>query len=349
MDNIVGIKNFLYSRPQLKYLFLELTRKCNLNCRHCGSSCSVQNDKMLKLSDIKNTVDELSEYVDKKHFMFCITGGEPFLNPEWYDICSYIGSLGFNIGITTNGVFEDDFSVDKLAQSSVKTIAVSIDGMEKTHEKLRRTPGCFKKSVDSLKKLVEKDSFSNIGITTVVNPMNISELNEIFELCKQINVDSWKITGVEPIGEANKNKALFLTQKQYVELFDFIKKKREENSSFDITYGCSHFLPSWYDNTVRTNNFICGAGTIIASITCEGDIVSCLDIEKRDLLKQGNISKDNFIEVWETRFEVFRRNKAKDSLFCKNCKNAELCHGDSWHTWDFENSKPKICFIKGMV
>ena len=335
----------LMQHPSLRYVFLELTRKCNLRCLHCGSGCPSEHiEKMLTMDDIIPVIDNIAIHTDPAHTMFCITGGEPLLNPEWEDICSYISSKGYLWGMTSNGVIINADMVDRLYKSGMSTISISIDGLQPTHERLRRVVGCYPKAIDAIRYLVKSKKFLCIQVTTVVNPWNINELDEIFNILRDLQIDSWRLTGTEPIGQAKNYKDLELTPEQYIYLFEYIKRKRAD-APFEVTYGCSHFLPLWLDDAVRDSHFLCGAGILIASVTCEGDIVACLDINERDLTKQGNIHMDEFWQVWINRFEIFRQHKRYGDCDCTNCLYKSFCQGDSWHSWDFKNCKPKVCLF----
>lgn len=94
--------------------------------------------------------------------------------------------------------------------------------------------------------------------------------------------------------------------------------------------------------------FQCGAGLFIASIMANGDIGACLDIERRRDLIQGNIFKDDFVDVWENRFAVFRKDRTIESQACIGCLHREICMGDSAHTWDFNKNEPKYCVTRMM-
>ena len=97
---------------------------------------------------------------------------------------------------------------------------------------------------------------------------------------------------------------------------------------------------------VRDFYFQCGAGILVGSIMANGDIGACLDIERRPELIQGNIRRDDFVDVWENRYQAFRRNRAEESAVCRDCEHREYCMGDSTHTWDFDRKEPRYCAVK---
>ena len=328
----------------LRYLFFELTRTCNLQCAHCGSRCpEYSTDRELPASEFKRVVDLVSQNYPTDQLMFCITGGEPLMRGDWFEICSYISEKGFSWGMTTNGTLLDESCVRRLDQAGMRTVSVSLDGLKDTHEKLRGVAGSFDGAVNGIKLLTKSGNFQIVQAVTVVNKTNLYELPSLYEFICELGVNSWKLTAIEPMGDALSRKDLFLSEHEHYSLLDFIMLCRKK-ALIDVTYGCSHFLPKRYEGLVRKQPFICGAGTMIASIGSNGDILPCLDIDCRELVKQGNVFQDDFIDVWENRFEIFRRNKANLSAMCHSCQFKRECQGDSWHSWDFENNLPRICF-----
>ena len=75
----------LYSHPRLRFLFLELTDKCKLNCLHCGSKCTGNNNTYLYYGVIEKTLRTVAKCYDPAGIMICITGGEPLLHPDIFE------------------------------------------------------------------------------------------------------------------------------------------------------------------------------------------------------------------------------------------------------------------------
>ena len=88
--------------PHLRWLFFELTNRCNLNCKHCGSSCTSKG-QTLTMDDVESTLDSIQG--DKP--MICLTGGEPLMHPDFYEIAGRVKSKGFFWGMTTNATLID--------------------------------------------------------------------------------------------------------------------------------------------------------------------------------------------------------------------------------------------------
>lgn len=347
MQDLAVYRRFLWDNPQLRFLFFELTDQCNLNCLHCGSGCTGSNHTYLDYELIERTMKSVAERYDPSQIMICLTGGEPMLSPDVFKVIAKARQLGFYAGMTSNGTLIDQKAADKLALAGLNTIAISIDGLEDTHDAFRQSSGCFArtlKGVDALRKAgIEPQAI------TVIHKNNYHQLEDMYQFFRREGFYSWRVVNIEPIGRANDNNDLLLEPHEMIGLLDFIREKRFDNSNpMDVTYGCSHFLTYDYENETRDYYFHCSAGTRVASIMANGDIGACLDIERRPDLVQGNAYHDSFVEVWENRFDVFRRNRAEGSSFCSGCEHKDICMGDSAHTWNYDENKPNYCIVKMM-
>ena len=274
--------------------------------------------------------------------MLCITGGEPLLRQDLFDIMGHAHSLGWHWGMTSNGTLIDDAVARELKRCGMGTISVSIDGLEKTHDAFRQTKGGFQRAMNGIEALVRCGGFKEVQITTVVTHRNIGELDELYKLFSDIDIDSWRVINIEPMGRAKLHPELLLTPEDYRRLFSFIREKRRNGDP--VCYGCSHFLGREFEREVRDWYYLCTAGLYTASITASGDIIACLDIERRPEFVQGSILRDRFSTVWEQGFKQFRRDLSEDNETCRSCPEKNHCHGDSFHSWNFDEQRPEVCF-----
>ena len=337
---LASYRDHLRKQPELRWLFFELTNACNLRCHHCGSSCTSKGNK-LTVSDIEKTL----KTIPLRTPMICLTGGEPLLHPDFFCVASKIAELNFHWGMTSNATLINKNTATKLCQVRMDTISVSLDGLKSTHDALRRSQGAWAKAVAGIKHL--QDAGFSPQVTSVIHKDNIDEMDDLYGFLCGLGINSWRIINIEPIGRACEAGNLLLNSSQIDTLLRFIQNKRYDSSnSMDVTYGCSHYLGIERERMVRNNYFICGAGIFVASIRSNGDICSCLDIENRVDLVQGNISKDNFWNVWRNEFSVYRMDRTLESPTCMNCADRIICGGDSTHTWNWTKKKPMLCMMQ---
>lgn len=345
MKSLSQYREYLYKNPRLTYLFFELTNACNLSCLHCGSNACPQNHTYLPVDLIKTVLTQVSEAFSPSSIMICLSGGEPLLHPSLFEIIEYAKKCGFSCGMTTNGTLIDQTLAKKLVDSGIDSVTFSVDGLEDTHDWFRNKSGSFRKAVDGIQNLIQYSKGKIITqITTVVHKRNFHQLDDMFHLVCATGVDSWRAINLEPIGRALDNSELLLDSMQFRQLLSFIRQKRYAiTTPIDVTYGCSHYLSEELEKTVRDHYFLCGSGILVASILCNGDIYSCMDIERRPELVQGNVYTDNFVDVWYNRFQAFRKDRSAECSMCCKCEDRVFCCGDSAHTWNYIENKPIVC------
>ena len=334
----------LYKEPRLAHLFLEVTSRCNARCEHCGSRCDGhEQGKEIEAKYLKKTLKEISEKYDASKVFLNVTGGEPLMRKDLFDILKYAVDLGFSWGMTSNGMLIDEEMVKKLEDAKMSTVSISIDGLEKTHEKFRKVPKSFKKIIKGIRLMQKSPVINIVQVTTVVNKNNIDELEDLYQLLLKEGIQYWRVVNCDPIGRAIDNNHIMLDKDDYKRLFNFILEKQKEGKMKDVTYGCSHYVGLELEKQVRNFYFICTTGILVASILSNGDIYVCPNVPRRKELIQGNIKKDSFVDVWENKYEFFRNEDRCACDECKKCYHWNYCGGDSMHTWDFDEKKPGLC------
>lgn len=340
-------KQLLAEKPKLYNLFWETTLRCNAKCKHCGSrageDCNFKDE--LTTEEIENALQSIANKYDASKILLNITGGEPLVRKDLFEVMKFARNLGYHWGMTTNGILINDDIIEKMKKTGMSTISISLDGLEKSHDEFRGTKGSFMKIIDNIKKLKKANFLKQLQVTTVVNKSNINELEKMNSIISELQIDTWRIVNMDPIGRAEDNAQLALDTEDYKYLFEFIKEKRKKEK-FNVTYGCSHFLGMKYENEVRGNSFFCVAGFTTASILHNGDIYVCPNVERRKELIQGNVKDNDFVDVWEKGFKWFRDLNKLSCSECRNCKDWKYCRGDSLHTWNFNDGKPKLCLNK---
>ena len=335
----------LYQKPSLRNLFWEVTTQCNLSCKHCGIDCIADTPvDSISGEEMRSFFTRFADDFSPKEVMIHITGGEPLLRSDLFEVMEHAAKLGFIWGMTTNGTLLTDSIISEMIRTNCRTVSVSIDGLSRSHNTLRGDD-CFNEAVEGIKRLIVAKSFSEVQVTTVVHKNNIYELSDIYTLLESLAVDSWRLTSIEPIGRANEMEESFLSANELIKLFDFFRVFRQNRSYIPVSFGCSHYVTPEYERVIRNHYFICGAGVLTASILNNGDIFACPDIARISELIQGNIKIDDFASVWRNQFKPFRQRRDRLNSTCVDCLDAQFCREDSAHTWDYDNNLP-ICCLK---
>ena len=192
---------------------------------------------------------------------------EPLLRPDFFDILGYAHKTGYTWGMTSNATLITPSVARRLYETGMATISVSIDGLEKTHDLLRGLSGGYRLAMTGIENLLSerekhrsekgrKKPFRAIQVTTVINHENIHELDRLYRIFEGMDIDSWRVIGLEPIGRALLRPELMLTPDDQRRLFSFIYEKRCEQ--MPVAYGCSHFVGFDYEHEVRDWYFLPG-------------------------------------------------------------------------------------------
>ncbi|MDO4478956.1 MAG: radical SAM protein [Lachnospiraceae bacterium] len=331
----------LRPHPILRTLFIEMTQRCNEHCLHCGSLCDAS-DRADRLSyeEIVAFLKGIKQDFDISRLRLCVTGGEPLLRDDFFDIMDAAHRLGFSWGMTSNATLITPEKARLLKATGMRTVSVSVDGLEADHEWFRQSPGSYQRTMTGIQNLLDV-GFEHVQITTVVHHRNFKTLEAMYDSFSKTGVRSWRVINMEPMGRALEHPELLLTPEEYRGMFDFIAAHRTKGA-MTVGYGCSHFLGVDREREVRPWYFLCNAGVYTASITVNGDIVSCLDLPRRPELVEGNIREHHFKEIWENGFAIYRTDFRKTGK-CADCADYRYCAGDSFHSWDFDRMEPRIC------
>ncbi len=326
----------------LRYIFWECTLRCNLNCRHCGSECktdSAVND--MPAADFLRAIDEIIPIVEPNKTLIVFSGGEPLVRKDLEVVGQALYERGFPWGLVTNGLLLDENRLRSLMNAGLRSITVSLDGFEQSHNWLRMNPASFKKAFHAIE-LLTKTTGLRYDVVTCVHQKNIGELPRLRDLLIQTGVKEWRIFTIFPIGRAKENKDLQLSPENFKAVFDFIAATRK-TSIIKLSYGCEGFLGN-YEGEVRDNFFFCRAGINVASILVDGSISACPDL--RDNFIQGNIYTDHFPDVWNNKFTLHRNRDWTKKGICSGCRFFDYCEGNGLHLYNGKTGELLFCHLQ---
>ena len=325
----------------LKYILWECTLRCNLSCIHCGSDCKKDASvKDMPAGDFLKAIDQIRDIVNPNKTIIAITGGEPLVRKDLEYVGNQLYERGFPWGIVTNGMLLSANRLSFLMNSGMRSITVSLDGLENSHNWLRGNKKSFEKAYNAIKLLPEIKNLK-YDVVTCANQRNYNELSQIKDLLISVGVKEWRIFTIFPIGRAVLHDDLQLPPKQFKELFDFIKETRKENK-IKLSYGCEGFLGT-YEGDVRDSFFFCRAGINIASILADGSISACPNL--RENFTQGNIYNDNFSDVWENKYHNMRDRSWTKTGICADCDMYSYCEGNGLHLRDEKTGELLFCHL----
>ena len=290
--------------------------------------------------DFFRAIDDITPHVDPHHTFIILTGGEPLLRDD-LEVCGHeLHRRGFPWGMVSNGLALTESRLRSLVQSGMHSITISLDGFEEDHNWLRQNPHSFEQASHAIQMLVRQRRVV-WDIVTCINPRNLNRMEEFKEWLISIGVRQWRCFTIVPMGRAAHAPALQLTDSQFREVFEFIKRTREEGR-IHVSYGCEGFLGP-YELQVRDHLFYCRAGVEVASILNDGSISGCTSI--RSNFHQGNIYNDSLWDVWQNRFQPYRDRTWTHKGACKDCQMYRHCEGSGMHLYD-DNAELRFCHLR---
>jgi len=313
-----------------------------VNCRHCGSDCRTEeNIPDMPAADFLKVTDEVRKHYNPNKLMIVITGGEPLIRHDLEYVGYELYKQGYPWGMVTNGFALTQKRFDNLLKAGLRSITVSLDGLEQSHNWLRQRNTSFAKAIEAIKMIsLTPDIVSDV--VTCVNAHNFEELPQIKTLLQSLGVKLWRIFTISPIGRAKNDKELQITDSQFLKLMHFIKDTREENKIW-ASYGCEGFLGS-FEGQVRDGYFFCRAGINIGSVLNDGSISACPNNSRKMI--QGNIYNDNFMDIWNNKFQIMRDRSWTKQGLCENCDAFKWCKGNGLHLRDLDNNTVLRCHYK---
>ncbi|MCP4573801.1 MAG: radical SAM protein [bacterium] len=326
---------------ELCYLFFEITQRCNLTCRHCGSDCTrdaAQPD--LPADDVLRVLGQVRERHDPAGITVALTGGEPLLYPDFWNLARAITDLGFPWGMVTNGWAWDEDTVDQARRAGMRTVTVSHDGPARVHDWLRGRAGSHDRACRALRMLARAPWLEALDVVTCVHPRNLAHLDATRLELTALGVPRMRVATISPIGRAAGDRELVLSPGEFRGLMAWIESRRGTGGT-QVTFSEAGYVGAC-DTSVRDHPFFCRAGVNVAGIMADGSIGACPNIDRR--ITEGNIADQDFCRVWENGYRRFRDRRWMRTGDCTACDEWRNCQGHAMHLWDPETGRTRVCY-----
>jgi heme b synthase len=353
--------------PPLRLIAFEITRTCNLSCRHCrGDSKNKSYKNELTLDEIKSILDNVASFSKP---IIIITGGEPLTRNDVFDITDYSTSLGYRTVLATCGHFLTDETVERLIATGVSRISVSLDGATpETHDTFRGVPGSFKSAVKGLE--IARKHNLDFQINSTLTNLNIKELESLYDLAVSLGAVGFHPFLLVPVGRGCNLAEFALSPEKYEDALIRIAQMAG-NSSIEIKPTCSpHYyriirqmkivdyaneimkssnqttMQNFTDRYKLTKGCLGGQGFVFISHTGKVQICGFLELEAGDLRTENY----DLGSIWETS-ELFRQIRDIDNYHgkCGICEYRKVCGGCRarayYSTGDYLGEEPNCVYI----
>lgn len=328
---------------ELTYLFWETTLACNLACRHCGSDCAPNTalPNELSTAEVKAVFDGIAKAYNPKRITVAVTGGEPLLRPDVFEVAAHFARLGFRWGMVTNGLLLTDRACELCQAAGMGSVSVSIDGLKEHHEYLRG-PRTFAPAVEAVQRLKRAGFLQVLEVVSCPTGAVVRDIDKVYDFMCTLGLDGWRLLPLAPIGRVRKHPELLLSGAELRTLLNWLKAKRADKSApLKVTLDEEGFLGDEYEREVREMPYFCFAGVHSASILANGDVSGCPSIDRRFV--QGNVRQRSFAEIWEHEFKLYRDRRWMQRGPCSGCASFADCLGNSLHLWESPDATGPAC------
>ena len=331
----------LVAEHPLRYLFLEVTRRCNLACRYCGSSCSGKEPPgEMSIAEWTDVLEQIAGDFEPSKVMVAVTGGEPLLKEGIFDLFRTLKRLGFRYGMVSNGQILDAAKARELVASGIGSISLSMDGVPEVNDALRGK-GAGAKVVAAIGHLRDAGYKGKLEIISTITKPALARLDEMRSFVASLRVPLWRVAPVMPIGRAAENPELVPTADDVRALLEYVRSSRKDEMLPKPEFSEEGFLGNRFEGQVRPYLCQCRAGITIAGIRHDGRIGACPELP--DCFDQGHVRTDRFKTVWEERYDLLRDRSWTKKGECADCKQYRFCRGGSLHLYGSPDESALRC------
>ncbi len=213
-----------------KYCVWETTLKCNLVCRHCGSTAGAAREDELSTQEALDLLEQLAELGTQE---LTLSGGELLMRPDWRELAAYSHQLGICNLIVSNGLAITPEVAEEMARLEIGSVSISLDGGKDVHNYLRPVGKCQVQARDSFSGVLNAiTNLQKAGVIvaaiTQMNKVNLGELGNIKALLLERGIRYWQIQLTNPMGRAGRAAVPGIDPSDLIGIYDFIRITQKE-------------------------------------------------------------------------------------------------------------------------
>ncbi len=304
-----------------------LTKRCNLKCDHCyldaseleGTAGEIPAEEALRI------VDQIAGY--SPGAMLILTGGEPLLRPDLYDIAKRASDGGLSVVVGTNGTLIDDAAAKRLRASGVQGVGISLDSIfPASHDEFRGLRGAWEKTVGAIDAL--KDNGLEFQIQFTVTKRNYDEIPDLIKMASDKGAKAANVFFLVCTGRGQE--MTDISPEQYEGMLNYLADAEAEYAGkMMVRARCApHFLRVVHQRSpdssvMKGATSGCIAGTGYFRITPEGDVTPCPYMPG----SVGNIRRQPLSEIWESSATFQSLRNPQYNGKCADCRYNEACGG----------------------
>ena len=321
-----------------------LIRRCNLNCKHCYSlSTGTDFPGELTTDEVFTVMDDLKAF---RVPVLILSGGEPLLRPDIFEVSARAKAMGFYVALSTNGTLIDAAMADRIADIGYDYLGISLDGLGAVHDRFRRQEGAFDASLRGVR--LCRDRGIKVGLRYTMTEGNIESLNGLLDLVDREGIDKFYLSHLVYAGRGNRYRgddAHHQTTRRAMDvLFERCWSYVERGEHEEFVTGNNDADGVWFLTWVQ-RNFPDRAGHIREKLEAWGGNASGVNVANIDNLGTvhpdtmwwhhdlGNVRQRPFSEIWnDVSDPVMAGLKARPREIkgrCGACSHFAICGGNT--------------------
>lgn len=333
-----------------------MTRSCNLACVHCrAGACSEPDPDDLTTEEGRALIDGIAQVGSP---ILIMTGGEPLMRPDLFDLARYAVKAGLRAVLATNGVLITPETAAEIAAVGIPRVSVSLDGATaEEHDAFRGVSGAFEGSMRGIENL--RSAGVPVQINTTLTRRNRRRLPDIMNLAEKVGAEAFHVFLLVPTGRARDMSGEEMGPEEYEEtLLEFYRLSRKSGLETKATCAPQYYrilrqqakaegievTEQTFGLNARTRG--CLGGLSFVFVSHRGDLQPCgyLDVQA------GNIRKNSFSELWENS-ALFKdlRNFSLLEEKCGKCDYLRFCGGCRArayeHTGRYLSEEPYCAYV----
>ncbi|QJY33391.1 heme d1 biosynthesis radical SAM protein NirJ [Diaphorobacter sp. JS3050] len=321
-----------------------LIRRCNLTCKHCYA-LSADHDYAgeLSLQEVYTVMDDLKAFGVPA---LILSGGEPLLRPDLFEIAARARDLGFYTGLSTNGTLIDAPMAARIAGAGFDYVGISLDGLKPTHDKFRRLDGAFDRSLAAIRHLATHNV--KVGLRFTMTALNAHDLPALLQLMKDEGANKFYFSHLNYAGRGNIHRdkdAHHQATRQAMDLLfnhawadaqagsldDYVSGNNDADGPYLLQWAREH-LPQWED-ALRQRLVAWGgnaSGQMVANIDNLGHVHPDTMWWHHDL---GSVRERPFSQIWndisDPLMAGLKQHPRPVQGRCASCQYLTICNGNT--------------------
>ncbi len=288
---------------------LDVTWRCNERCVHCY----LEHDAVGEMTteEIKDVIRQLAE---SGTFFLTISGGEPLLRPDCFEILEYARSLRFQTRLKTNAVMIGPEKAARLKKMGIEKVQISLySHVAEVHDKITKLPGSFRRTINAIRLLREHQV--TVSISNVLMQYNASHAHAVKRLAKELDAEFNIDPTITPMINGDRS----ITDLN-ITLDELYSVMRDEEFVGDVGDFCS---PDGAVEEDVLDGHSCSAGHSLIYISPFGDVFPCVSFP----MPCGNVRKQKLSDVWfnSPALTELRSIRVRDLHTCSSCSHTAYC------------------------